>query len=62
MTEELALYMKQTNQRVEFYHGGMDAGDRMLIQQQFISDQLDLICCTSALAWELIKQIDLSFI
>ena len=49
MTEELALYMKQkTNQRVEFYHGGMDAGDRMLIQQQFISDQLDLICCTSA--------------
>nr|MDF9458733.1 RecQ family ATP-dependent DNA helicase [Bacillus pumilus] len=49
MTEELALWMKQkTNQRVEFYHGGMDAGDRMLIQRQFISGQLDLILRTSA--------------
>ncbi|MGE6629496.1 RecQ family ATP-dependent DNA helicase [Bacillus sp. NPDC077027] len=49
MTEELSHRLKQqTNQRVEFYHGGMEPGDRMLIQQQFISGQLDLICCTSA--------------
>ncbi|MEK3939619.1 ATP-dependent DNA helicase RecQ [Bacillus pumilus] len=62
MTEELALWMKQkTNQRVEFYHGGMDAGDRMLIQQQFISGQLDLICCTSAFGMG-IDKADIRFV
>ncbi|MFD1738593.1 RecQ family ATP-dependent DNA helicase [Bacillus salitolerans] len=33
---------------VAFYHGGMDNEQRLLIQQQFISDQLQLICCTNA--------------
>ena len=31
-----------------FYHGGMDSMDRIAIQQQFMNDQLDIICCTSA--------------
>src|SRR5699024_8492999 len=31
-----------------FYHGGMDQMDRITIQQQFMHDQLDIICCTSA--------------
>ncbi|RWZ60233.1 ATP-dependent DNA helicase RecQ [Halobacillus fulvus] len=35
-------------QRVAFYHGGMEQTDRMLVQQQFMNDQLDIICCTSA--------------
>ncbi|MFB4386844.1 ATP-dependent DNA helicase RecQ [Bacillus sp. BR_10] len=49
MTEDISRLVKQkTHQRVEFYHGGMESGDRMLIQQQFISGQIDLICCTSA--------------
>lgn len=33
---------------VNFYHGGMDQDQRMLIQQQFISGQLKIICATSA--------------
>ncbi|REJ08956.1 RecQ family ATP-dependent DNA helicase [Halobacillus trueperi] len=35
-------------QRVAFYHGGMEQTDRMLVQQQFMNNQLDVICCTSA--------------
>lgn len=34
--------------RVSSYHGGMDQEQRMLIQQQFIYDQLQIICCTNA--------------
>ncbi|MGP4076984.1 RecQ family ATP-dependent DNA helicase [Halobacillus sp. K22] len=47
---EKAAYTLQTKlkQRVAFYHGGMDQMDRMLVQQQFMNDQLDVICCTSA--------------
>ncbi|WP_163149717.1 ATP-dependent DNA helicase RecQ [Anoxybacillus sp. MB8] len=34
--------------RVGYYHGGMDGEQRLLIQQQFVYDQLDVICCTNA--------------
>lgn len=34
--------------RISFYHGGMDRHDRISIQQQFMNDQLDIICCTNA--------------
>ncbi|MGG1696490.1 RecQ family ATP-dependent DNA helicase [Bacillus zhangzhouensis] len=62
MTEDISLFIKQKNhQRVEFYHGGMDAGDRMLIQQQFISGQIDLICCTSAFGMG-IDKADIRFV
>ncbi|EKF34121.1 RecQ family ATP-dependent DNA helicase [Bacillus xiamenensis] len=62
MTEDIALLVKQkTHQRVEFYHGGMEAGDRMLIQQQFISGQIDLICCTSAFGMG-IDKADIRFV
>ncbi|MCZ0067699.1 ATP-dependent DNA helicase [Bacillus sonorensis] len=47
--EELADRITEgTRLRTGFYHGGMEAGDRMLIQQQFIRNQLDLVCCTNA--------------
>ncbi|MDL4840768.1 RecQ family ATP-dependent DNA helicase [Aquibacillus rhizosphaerae] len=36
------------NRNIAFYHGGMDQTDRILIQQQFMNEQLDIICCTSA--------------
>ncbi|MYL48429.1 RecQ family ATP-dependent DNA helicase [Halobacillus litoralis] len=39
---------ERLNQRVAFYHGGMEQTDRMLVQQQFMNNQLDVICCTSA--------------
>ncbi|WP_042145730.1 ATP-dependent DNA helicase RecQ [Paucisalibacillus sp. EB02] len=34
--------------RVAFYHGGMEQMDRVAIQQQFMNDQIDIVCCTSA--------------
>jgi ATP-dependent DNA helicase RecQ len=34
--------------RIAFYHGGMEQMDRVAIQQQFMNDQIDVICCTSA--------------
>ncbi|UOQ93613.1 ATP-dependent DNA helicase [Halobacillus shinanisalinarum] len=45
ISEELK---NQLDQRVAFYHGGMEHMDRLLVQQQFMNDQLDVICCTSA--------------
>ncbi|CQR46720.1 ATP-dependent DNA helicase RecQ [Paraliobacillus sp. PM-2] len=42
--------------RVAFYHGGMDGIDRTLIQQQFMENQLDIICCTSAFGMGIDKQ------
>ncbi|MCY8514959.1 RecQ family ATP-dependent DNA helicase [Bacillus atrophaeus] len=47
--EELSAEIKaKTNSRADFYHGGMESGDRILIQQQFINHQLDVICSTNA--------------
>ncbi|WP_077326742.1 RecQ family ATP-dependent DNA helicase [Virgibacillus siamensis] len=50
MTEETAQYLTEVlpSHRIAFYHGGMDQSDRVTIQQQFMNDQLDIICCTSA--------------
>ncbi|MBO1003075.1 ATP-dependent DNA helicase RecQ [Pseudogracilibacillus auburnensis] len=50
MAEHIAqqLYIKLNDRKVAFYHGGMDTMDRLKIQQQFMDDQLDIICCTSA--------------
>ncbi|WFA03516.1 ATP-dependent DNA helicase RecQ [Bacillus sp. HSf4] len=47
--EELADRLaEETGLRMGHYHGGMDPVDRMLIQQQFIRNQLDAVCCTNA--------------
>ncbi|KHE69926.1 ATP-dependent DNA helicase RecQ [Halobacillus sp. BBL2006] len=47
--EKVAFQLRERlNQRVAFYHGGMEQTDRMLVQQQFMNNQLDIICCTSA--------------
>ncbi|CAH0345579.1 ATP-dependent DNA helicase RecQ [Bacillus sp. CECT 9360] len=47
--ETTALYLKQNGiANVEYYHGGMEQEQRMLIQQQFINGQLRVICSTSA--------------
>ncbi|SDC41842.1 RecQ family ATP-dependent DNA helicase [Shouchella lonarensis] len=37
------------------YHGGMEQTDRLLVQQQFMHDQLDLICATNAFGMGLNK-------
>lgn len=49
-SEDIArtLSEKLPSLRIAFYHGGMDQMDRITIQQQFMNDQLDVICCTNA--------------
>ncbi|MFC3882757.1 RecQ family ATP-dependent DNA helicase [Bacillus songklensis] len=48
-TETLALFLKDHGiKNVAFYHGGMEQDQRMLIQHQFLQNQLNVICCTSA--------------
>lgn len=34
--------------KIASYHGSMEQLDRITIQQQFMNEQLDVICCTSA--------------
>jgi len=49
MCEQVAFLLKSHSiGKVMAYHGGMEQGDRILIQQQFIYGQLDIICATSA--------------
>lgn len=49
-TEKLTelLQTELPRHRIAFYHGGMDSTDRISVQQQFMNDQLDIVCCTSA--------------
>jgi len=49
-TEQIARHItgKISNKKIAYYHGGLDTKDRLKIQQQFMNDQLDVICCTSA--------------
>src|SRR5690625_566044 len=49
-TEFIASHLLKNipNKRIAFYHGELAQMDRVMIQQQFMNDQLDVICCTSA--------------
>ncbi|HLS08603.1 ATP-dependent DNA helicase RecQ [Lentibacillus sp.] len=57
-TEDIAAFLSENlpSHRIAFYHGGMDQLDRIAIQQQFMNDQLDIICCTSAFGMGINKQ------
>ncbi|MGG1573789.1 RecQ family ATP-dependent DNA helicase [Fictibacillus sp. NRS-1165] len=47
--ENLAEHLRQRGtHRVAAYHGGMENEERLLIQKQFLNDELDIICCTNA--------------
>lgn len=47
--EELSnRLIKAGEKSVAYYHGGMADEDRMLIQQQYLNNQLNIICCTNA--------------
>ncbi|MDQ0232927.1 RecQ family ATP-dependent DNA helicase [Metabacillus malikii] len=41
---------------VAYYHGGMDPEQRILIQQQFLYNQLQVVCCTNAFGMGINKQ------
>ncbi|GGJ59964.1 ATP-dependent DNA helicase RecQ [Anoxybacillus voinovskiensis] len=48
-TEVLARKLEAEGiEGVAYYHGGMDSEQRMLVQHQFLCDQLQLVCCTNA--------------
>ncbi|MCH1624784.1 RecQ family ATP-dependent DNA helicase [Ferdinandcohnia quinoae] len=47
--ENIAEFLRENGQnKVAFYHGGMEQEKRMLIQQQFVNNQIKIICCTNA--------------
>lgn len=48
--EEITHYLMSQlpNKSVAYYHGGLDHSSRLKIQQQFLFDQLHIICATSA--------------
>ena len=47
--EEMSAYLAHhLNKRVAYYHGGLENSDRLMIQQQFMNNQLNIICCTAA--------------
>lgn len=50
LTEKIASVLSQRvpDRKIAYYHGGMENNDRLKIQQQFMNEQLDVICCTSA--------------
>ncbi len=47
-TESLAAKIQQMGHEAAFYHAGMTARDRSLIQQKFINDEIQVICATIA--------------
>ncbi|EIJ78715.1 ATP-dependent DNA helicase, RecQ family [Bacillus methanolicus PB1] len=57
MAEQMVSFLKEKNiGNIAAYHGGMDQENRILIQQQFIHNQLDIICATSAFGMGINKE------
>ncbi|MFD1433165.1 RecQ family ATP-dependent DNA helicase [Lacticaseibacillus yichunensis] len=46
--EEVAAQLQEKGQYAAFYHAGMTASARELVARQFMVDQVDVICATSA--------------
>ncbi|WP_086444479.1 RecQ family ATP-dependent DNA helicase [Candidatus Enterococcus lemimoniae] len=42
------LIKEETDLKSAFYHGGLTANERSLLQQQFVANQLDVLCATNA--------------
>lgn len=56
-TERLAqILIDSSVDRIGYYHGGMEQEQRILIQQQFLYDQLQVVCCTNAFGMGINKQ------
>ncbi|WJY28615.1 MULTISPECIES: RecQ family ATP-dependent DNA helicase [Sporosarcina] len=47
-SEELTQLLQKEGIQIAAYHAGKEAGDRQMIQQQFLSGELDWICATNA--------------
>ncbi|MCA1058286.1 ATP-dependent DNA helicase [Rossellomorea aquimaris] len=62
MAEEVAHWLSEKGvSGVAHYHGGMEQEDRILIQQQFLSGKLRMICATSAFGMGVNKE-DIRFV
>ncbi|QWC21531.1 ATP-dependent DNA helicase [Bacillus haikouensis] len=49
LAEEMAVLLREKGfENVTHYHGGMEQEERILIQQQFLTNKLRIICATSA--------------
>jgi ATP-dependent DNA helicase RecQ len=49
LAEEMAALLREKGiENVTHYHGGMEQEERILIQQQFLTNKLRIICATSA--------------
>lgn len=50
MAEQIAQLLAErlSERSIAYYHGGMDSEARLKIQQQFLYDQIEIICATSA--------------
>lgn len=46
--QKMALELKQLGYAAAYYHGDMMTEDRLKIQQQFLQDQLEILCATTA--------------
>ncbi len=56
-TEKIAQILIDSGiDKVAYYHGGMEQEQRILIQQQYIYDQLNIVCCTNAFGMGINKQ------
>lgn len=56
-TERIAQLLTESGIKdVAYYHGGMEQEQRILIQQQFLYDQLSVVCCTNAFGMGINKQ------
>lgn len=56
--ERVALLLSETfnHLSVAYYHSDVDKNERLLIQEQFIENQIDIICSTSAFGMGIDKQ------
>ncbi|MBN8190789.1 ATP-dependent DNA helicase RecQ [Bacillus sp. NTK074B] len=62
MAEDVALWLSENGvSGVAHYHGGMEQEERILIQQQFLSGKLRMICATSAFGMGVNKE-DIRFV
>lgn len=55
---EIARYLNSclSEREIAYYHGGMEQLDRVMIQEQFMNNQIDIICSTSAFGMGINKQ------
>ena len=62
MAEEVCTILKENGHRkTSFYHADLESDDRILIQQQFLDNELEIICATSAFGMGINKE-DVRFV